>query len=61
MILDTDSNRQHLCNFCVYRSRCNRGISAGDLNAVADTEDFFAIDTETALEFTLDDVTELAF
>jgi len=61
MILDTDSNRQHFCNFCVYRSRCNRGISAGDLNAVADTEDFFAIDTETALEFTLDDVTELAF
>ncbi|MDQ3247858.1 MAG: hypothetical protein M3Q45_01490, partial [Chloroflexota bacterium] len=58
---DTVINRKRLCNYCVYRSRCNRGINAGTLDDVADTEDFFAIDLETALEFTLDDVTELAF
>ena len=61
MILDTDSNRQHLCNFCVYRSRCNRGIAAGELEGLADTEEFFAVDLESALEFTLDEVDELAF
>ena len=60
-VVDTENNRKRYCNFCVYRSRCNRGITAGNLNEVADAEDFFAIDVETALEFTLDDVTELAF
>lgn len=61
MVMDTDSNRQRLCNYCVYRSRCNRGLTAGKLDDIADTEDFFAVDVESALEFTLDDVTELAF
>ena len=60
-VLDTEANRKRFCSYCVYRSRCNRGVAAGDLDALADAEDFFAVDVESALEFTLDDVTELAF
>jgi hypothetical protein len=58
---DTPINRQRFCRFCVYRSRCNRGITAGDVTEVGDPEDFFAVDLKAALEFTLDDLTELAF
>jgi len=61
IVLDTEINRKRFCNYCVYRSRCNRGLAAGKLDDIADTEDFFAVDVDTALEFTLDDVTELAF
>lgn len=60
-VADTEINRQRFCNFCIYRSRCNRGVFAGDLHELGDTEDFFAVDLEAALEFTLDDVPELAF
>lgn len=60
-VADTAINRKRFCDFCVYRSRCNRGILAGDLNAVGDTEDLFVVDMQSALEFTLDDVPELAF
>lgn len=58
---DTEANRRRFCQFCVYRSRCNRGTAAGDLDDVEDMEDFFAVDVTAALEFTLDDVAELAF
>ncbi|MCX6044623.1 MAG: PD-(D/E)XK nuclease family protein [Chloroflexi bacterium] len=60
-VYDTEINRKRFCSFCVYRSRCNRGVTAGNLDELADAEDFFAVDADTALEFTLDDVTELAF
>lgn len=60
-VADTPINRKRFCNYCVYRSRCNRGVSAGDLSDVDDAEEFFVIDLDAALEFTLDDVDELAF
>ncbi|MBW7885859.1 MAG: PD-(D/E)XK nuclease family protein [Caldilineaceae bacterium] len=58
---DTIQNRRRFCAFCVYRSRCNRGESAGNLDELDDPEDFFAVDLEKALEFTLDEIEELAF
>jgi hypothetical protein len=58
---DTEINRKRFCSYCIYRSRCNRGIAAGDLAALSDTEDFFAVDVASALEFTLAEVDELAF
>lgn len=58
---DTEVNRKRLCSYCIYRSRCNRGVTAGDLTELVDTEEFFAVDLESALEFTLADVEELAF
>ncbi|MEZ4682767.1 MAG: PD-(D/E)XK nuclease family protein [Caldilineaceae bacterium] len=58
---DTEINRKRFCSYCIYRSRCNRGVTAGDLDALSDTEDFFAVDVESALEFTLEEVDELAF
>ncbi|MCB0131509.1 MAG: PD-(D/E)XK nuclease family protein [Caldilineaceae bacterium] len=60
-ILDTEENRRRTCSYCVYRSRCNRGVDAGDLDASDDAGDLFVVDLDTALEFTLDDVEELAF
>ncbi|MFZ1753294.1 MAG: PD-(D/E)XK nuclease family protein [Caldilineaceae bacterium] len=57
---DTEQSRQHLCAYCVYRSRCDRGIDAGDL-ADVDDADFFVVDLEESLEFTLDTVEALAF
>jgi hypothetical protein len=60
-VADTPINRKRFCNFCVYRSRCNRGVTAGDVSAIGDPEDFFAVDLKAALEFTLDDLPELAF
>ncbi len=59
---DTEANRRRLCNFCVYRSRCDRGVLPGSLAELeAGAPEFFAVDLATALEFTLDDVEELAF
>lgn len=60
-VVDTEANRRRYCNFCVYRSRCNRGEGAGDIDDLLDDDNFFAIDPESALEFTLEDVDELAF
>ena len=60
-VTDTPANRSRFCAFCIYRSRCNRGAAAGDLDDLGDAEDFFAVDLDKALEFTLDDVEELAF
>jgi hypothetical protein len=59
---DTEQNRRRLCNYCVYRSRCDRGVSAGLLNEQDELgAEFFAVDLSSALEFTLEDVEELAF
>jgi CRISPR/Cas system-associated exonuclease Cas4 (RecB family) len=58
---DTEINRKRFCNYCVYRSRCGRGVTAGELDALDDVEDFFVVDETTALEFTLDEVEEMAF
>jgi len=60
-VADTPTNRRRFCAFCIYRSRCNRGEAAGDLEELDDAEEFFAVDMERALEFTLADVEELAF
>lgn len=60
-VADTPTNRRRFCAFCIYRSRCNRGDAAGDLEELDDAEAFFAVDMERALEFTLADVEELAF
>ena len=60
-VLDTELNRRRFCNFCVYRSRCNRGVAAGDIEELDDAEEFFLVDFEEALEFTLEDVEELTF
>ena len=59
-VADTEENRRRFCNYCVYRSRCDRGIGAGDLDELEETE-FLDIDLESALEFTLEEVEELAF
>ncbi len=58
---DTEINRKRFCSYCIYRSRCNRGVAAGELDELSDTEEFFAVDLESALEFTLAEVDELAF
>jgi len=60
-VLDSDINRRRFCNYCVYRSRCDRGAIAGDMDDLDDPEAFFAIDPSEALEFTLDDVAEIEF
>lgn len=60
-VADTEINRKRYCSYCIYRSRCNRGVAAGDLEELGDTDDFFAVDIESALEFTLEEIDELAF
>jgi CRISPR/Cas system-associated exonuclease Cas4 (RecB family) len=57
---DTDANRARLCNYCAYRSRCDRGILAGDLDDVNDVEELLH-DPVADLEINLDDLPELAF
>ncbi len=59
-VADTDENRKRLCGYCIYRSRCDRGVEAGELEEY-DEEAFSDEDLEMALEFTLDEVQELAF
>ena len=60
-VADTEINRKRYCNYCAYRSKCNRGLMAGELDELDDVEEFFVVDVESELEFTLDDVMELAF
>ena len=57
---DTDENRKRFCSYCIYRSRCDRGTEAGNLEEY-DEEEFSDVDLERALEFTLEEVQELAF
>ena len=58
---DTPTNRKYLCSFCVYRSRCNRGAAAGDVDELIDPTDYFSGDVAGSLEFTMNEVEELAF
>ena len=58
---DSPANRKHLCAFCIYRSRCDRGEAAGDLDSLDDAGDFFVANTAEAMPFSLDEVDELAF
>jgi CRISPR/Cas system-associated exonuclease Cas4 (RecB family) len=57
---DTDANRARFCAYCAYRSRCDRGIFAGDLDNVADAEEMVH-NADAVLEINLDDVPEIAF
>ena len=59
-VVDTDENRKRYCGYCIYRSRCDRGVEAGELEE-HDEEAFSDEDLESALEFTLEDVQALAF
>lgn len=58
---DTPANRKMFCAFCVYRSRCNRGAAAGDVNELIDPTDYFSGDVPGSLEFSMAEVEELAF
>jgi hypothetical protein len=61
---DTPEFRRRFCDYCIYRSRCNRGEAAGSLAAVEDLEELFLPDVaadRSALDFTLADVAELTF
>ncbi|MEX1019493.1 MAG: PD-(D/E)XK nuclease family protein [Litorilinea sp.] len=63
-IPDTEANRLRFCQFCIYRSRCDRGISAGPLDETLNDTLDTSLDENllaNALDFTLDDVGELAF
>ncbi|MCC6458490.1 MAG: PD-(D/E)XK nuclease family protein [Caldilineaceae bacterium] len=57
---DTEANRARLCNYCAYRSRCDRGIHAGNLDDIADVDEVMR-DSEIALEINLADVPEISF
>lgn len=63
-IPDTEINRQRFCRFCIYRSRCDRGVTAGPLDEAQQDAVDEAVDAallDGGLDFTLDDVDELAF
>ncbi len=59
-VADTEENRRRFCGYCIYRSRCDRGVEAGELEEY-DEETFSDEELERVLEFTLEDVQELAF
>lgn len=58
---DTQENRRRFCNYCVYRSRCNRGVGASPLPEGTDEVEFLDVDRERSLDFSLEEVEELAF
>jgi len=58
---DTPANRKLFCAFCVYRSRCNRGVNAGDVGELTDPTDYLSGDVAGSLEFSMAEVEELAF
>ena len=60
-VTDTDINRRRFCNFCVYRSRCNRGTTPGDAAVFEDEDGPAWHENDDALAFSLDDVDELTF
>jgi RecB family exonuclease len=61
LVPDTEANRMRLCRFCPYRSRCNRGLLPGRLDELDDIEDLIAPPATIGLDFTLDDIAEVAF
>ncbi|RIK53582.1 MAG: hypothetical protein DCC57_08130 [Chloroflexi bacterium] len=64
---DSEATRRRLCRFCTYRSRCNRGIEAGDLNDLSDldntgdVEDLIPETAARSLDFGMDEIAELSF
>jgi CRISPR/Cas system-associated exonuclease Cas4 (RecB family) len=52
---------QRLCTYCVYRSLCERGIRAGEMDALPDAEDVSALTDDFSLDIPLDDVGEVSF
>jgi hypothetical protein len=61
---DTPAFRRRFCDYCIYRSRCNRGQAAGALAAIDDLEELYLPDVasdRSAFDFTLADVAELTF
>jgi RecB family exonuclease len=60
-IPDTEANRRSVCGFCVYRSHCNRGVAAADLAPIDDVEELAASPVQPSPDFTLEEVSELAF
>lgn len=64
-VADTEANRRRLCNFCIYRSRCERGSAPGDVDDHDDVDDEGAIDlgdvAEVIESWSIEDITELAF
>jgi hypothetical protein len=59
-VADTEANRARLCAYCAYRSRCDRGIQAGDLDNLVDSDEM-TLEADPDIEITLDDIPELAF
>jgi hypothetical protein len=59
---DTPANRKRFCNYCIYRSRCERGSRPGLLEEIdtGDGVDPADLD-ETLLDYSIESVTELAF
>lgn len=57
---DTEANRARFCAYCAYRSRCDRGVLAGDLDQVSDAE-YIVHDPDPQFEISLDEVPEIAF
>jgi hypothetical protein len=60
MTPDTEFNRARFCAYCPYRSRCDRGIHAGNLDDVSDVEELMQA-IELDIEISLDHVPEIAF
>ncbi len=58
---DTDFNRKYLCGFCTYRGLCDRGERATSIDEWEDTESPDIQDTYEGIDFSLEDVDELAF
>lgn len=59
---DTPANRRRFCNFCVYRSRCQRGDEPGNMLDYDEGENAEVGAVEAAVEsYSLDAITELAF
>lgn len=56
------THREKLCNFCVYRSLCDRGIRAGAEQDRSDEEKMSdEIERASAISFDLDDIEEISF
>ena len=60
MMPDTEANRARFCAYCPYRSRCDRGIMAGNLDGAMDVEELMQA-VELDIEISLDHVPEIAF
>jgi hypothetical protein len=63
-IKDKDASDFHLtdeikrCSYCNYRSLCNRGVTAGNLNEIEDDEQTVGTDLT---EFNFENLQEIAY